>query len=431
VTGELPYIRAYVGFSTPTSGMYFTVGHPTLGQVGTVNQIGPDTVWTEITQYVRSWSFRIGASRGDQPTLRYDAGTCTIVLNDGDRRFDPDNLAGPYVVAGQTLLMPMVRVRIVATWAGMDYPLYYGLADNWVTDYDGPFWSTCTLTATDAFKVFAAEDRGAVALVGAGDDSGARIGRILDAYGWPAADRVLATGDTTLQSTTLAENMLAEMLLVQDSEQGSLFMDQQGRVDFQNRRAILTSSRSTTSQALFGDDPAGYGISGELPYLDVATTTPDETLVNSVDAAVAGGVEQQAVDAVSSSRYLTKSHTRDDLVMQTDADALQWAQSILYQFAQPRRRFSKIMFHRPRPDVESVMWPLLLGAQFADRITVRARPKGGGSPIEKDCFVRGIEMSGDSVTHDSAFVLQDADRYSFFVVGDPILGRVGYNAVAW
>jgi hypothetical protein len=40
-------------------------------------------------------------------------------------------------------------------------------------------------------------------------------------------------------------------------------------------------------------------------------------------------------------------------------------------------------------------------------------------------------MSGDSVTHNSAFVLQDADRYSFFTVGDPILGRVGYNAITY
>jgi len=427
----LPYTRVYVGFSTPTSGTYFTVGHPTLGQVGTVNQIGPDTVWTEITPYVRSWQFRIGASRGDQPTLRYDAGTCSIVLNDGDRRFDPDNLSGPYVVAGETLLKPMCRVRIVATWAGIDYPLYYGLADDWKGDADGKFWTMCTLTATDAFKVFAAEDRTAVAAVGTGENSGARITRILNAYGWPVADRSIATGDTTLQATTLGDNMMAEMLLVQDSEQGSLYMDRQGKVVFQNRNAMFTNPRTTTSQAIFGDDPAGYGISGELPYLDVEMATPDETLVNSVNASAAGGVEQHAVDSVSAARYLAKSHTRDDLLVQTDAVALQWAQAIVYQFSRPRRRFSRLTFHRPRPNVQTAMWPILLGAQFADRITVRSRPAGGGTRIEKDCFIRGIEMSGDSATHESAFVLQDADRYSFFTVGDPILGRVGMNAIAY
>lgn len=427
----LPTIRVYVGFSTPTSGSYFTVGHPTLGQIGTVNQIGPDTVWTEITAYLKSWSFRIGTTNGDDPTLRYDAGTCSIVLLDGDRRFDPDNLAGPYVVAGETLLKPDCRVRIVGTWNGIDYPLYYGLADDWKTDYDGPFWSTCTLTATDAFKSFAAEDRPAVVAVGAGDDSGARIGRILDAFGWPSADREVSSGDTHLQATTLDGNMLGEMQLVQDSEQGSLYMDRQGKVVYKNRRAVLTDSRSKTSQATFGDDPAGYLVSGELPYADVETTTPDSTMVNSVDATMVGGTLQHVEDSVSKTRYLPKSHTRADLIVQTDAIALQWAQSILYQFAQPRRRFSRLSFHRPTPEMESVMWPLLLGARFADRITVKRRPKGGGSPIQKDVFVRGIEMSSDGAMWDSAFVLQDADRYSFFVVGDPILGRVGYNAVAW
>lgn len=427
----LPTIRVYVGFSTPTSGTWFTVGHPTLGQVGTVNPVGPDTVWTEITPYLRSWSFRIGATNGDDPTLRYDAGTCSIVLNDGDRRFDPDNLAGPYVVAGATLLTPMVRVRIVATWNGQDYPLYYGLADDWKTDYDGPFWSTCTLTATDAFKVFQSENRTAVAAVGAGEDSGARISRILDAYGWPAADRVISVGDTHLQATTLDGNMLSEMQVAQDSELGSLYMDRQGRVVFRNRRIMFTDTRVTTSQATYGDDPAGYFSSGELPYADLETTTPDETLVNNVDATCVGGTLQHAEDTTSDSRYLSKTHTRDDLLVQTDAIALQWAQWILYQFSQPRRRFSKIMFKRPEPPLESVVWPILLGARFSDRITIRRRPKGGGAAIEKSCFIRGIEMSSEGTAWDSAFVLQDADRYSFFTVGDPILGRVGYNAIAY
>src|ERR1700754_4944443 len=119
--GELPYVRVYVGFASPTSGDYFTVGHPTLGRVG-LNPVGPDTVWTEITEHVRTWQFRVGSTKGDDPTLRFDAGTCTILLNDGDRRFDPENLDGPYVVAGESLLKPMCRVRIVATWAGIDYP---------------------------------------------------------------------------------------------------------------------------------------------------------------------------------------------------------------------------------------------------------------------------------------------------------------------
>lgn len=430
---DLPLVRLYVGFTSPTAGSVFTVGHPVLGRVG-LNQIGAEDTWTEIPQSsIRSWSVRLGSTKGDDPTLRYQDSTATIVLNDGDRRFDPDNLAGPYVSAGRSQVEPMRRVRLVATWAGIDYPLFYGHADDWKPDYDeSGNWTTCTLPATDAFKIFAAENRTAVAPVGAGEDSGARASRILDAYGWSADDRIISTGDTVLQSTTMAGNMQAELLLVQDTEGGEWYMDRQGQAVFRNRRAMLTSARSTTSQALFGDDPAGYAISGELPYSDVKPTTPDEVIVNSVDVSRVGGTEQHVEDAVSTGRYLTKSHSRDDLLMTTDAEALNWGQSILYQYAQPPRRFARIEFNRPAPAVEAVLWPVLLGAQFADRITVRARPAGGGSVIEKDCFIRGIEMSSpDTANWSSAFVLQGADRYSFFTVGHPTNGRVGLNAVAY
>lgn len=431
MAADLPELRVYIGFTSPSVGAVFTVGHPTLGQVGVV-QIGAEDTWVDVTQWVRSWSFRRGAGKGDDPTLRYDAGTCTVVFNDGDRRFDPENLAGPYVSAGRSQVEPMRRVKIVAVWAGVTYPLFYGLTDDFKPDYDGSFWTTCTMTATDATKVFAAQNRLAVTPVGASQDSGARIDEILDGIAWPAADRVIATGDTTLQATDLAGNTLAEMQLVQDTELGELYLDALGRVVFRNRKAILEATRSTTSQALFGDDPDGYAVSGELPYADAKLITSDEAMVNSVDVSRAGGTEQHVEDAVSTGRYLAKSHTRNDLLMETDADALNWGQSIIYQYGQPPRRFSRIEFHRPRPDVEDVLWPVLLGREFGDRVTVRTRPAGGGAVIEKDCFVRGIEMSSsDTENWETAFVLQGADRYSFFVVGDPILGRVGMNAIAF
>lgn len=424
----LPQIRVDVGFTTEGTGNVFTVGHPTLGQVGVV-PIGAPTIWTDVTDYVRSWSTRRGAGKGDDPTLRYDPGTCTVEFNDGDRRFDPSNLAGPYVSVGITEVEPMRRVRIRAVWNGVTYPIFYGYANDWVPSYQGNSWTYTTLTATDASKVFAAIDRDASLSAGAGEDSGARIGRILDAYGWSSTDRVIATGDTTLQATDLSGNMLAEMQLVQDTEQGDLYVDAQNRVVFRNRLAMLEDARSNTSQATFGD--GGYVATGEIPYADAIQSTPDDTLVNSISATRVGGAEQTAVDAVSVGRYLTKSHGRDDLIMQTDSIASQWANWIKYQFSTPVRRFARIEFNTPAPEAEGAFWPAMLGRDFGDRITVVRRPAGGGDPIERDCFVRGVEHQSDGAAWTSAFVLQGADRYSFFVVGDPILGRVGLNAVAY
>jgi hypothetical protein len=159
-------------------------------------------------------------------------------------------------------------------------------------------------------------------------------------------------------------------------------------------------------------------------------STPGDTLVNTVIASRAGGTEQTVSNAASVSRYTTKTHTRDDLLMQDDATALQWASALLYQYGTPARRFARLTFNTPSPQVEAVFWPALLGREFGDRITVIRRPAGGGT-ITRDCFVRGVEHESNGVEWTSAFVLQGADRFSFFRVGDPILGRVGFNAVGY
>jgi hypothetical protein len=424
----LPEVRVDVGFTAAGTGSVFTVGHPTLGQVGVV-PIGAPDIWTDVTPYVRSWSVRRGAGKGDAPTLRFDPGTCSIEFNDGDRRFDPENLLGPYVSAGVSQVEPMRRVRIRAVWNGITYPIFYGYADDWLPSYQGNSWTYTTLPATDATVLLADTSRGAIAPVGAGEDSGARVTRILDGYGWPAGDRVIAAGDTTLQATDLSGSLLSELQLVQDTEQGELYVDAQNRIVFRNRKAVLEETRSTTAQAVFGD--GGYAATGEIPYADAKPSTPGDTLVNQVSATRVGGVEQLVTDSISIARYGTKPHDRSDLLMQDDATALQWGQWLRYQYATPARRFARLEFLTPSPEVQSAFWPALLGREFGDRITVKRRPAGGGDPILRDCFVRGVEHSSDGAAWTSALILQSADRYSFFVVGDPILGRVGLNGVAY
>lgn len=424
----LPEVSVDIGFSSGSTDGVFTVGDSVLGQVGVV-QIGDPDTWTDVSQYVRRWSVKRGASKGDDPTLRFDPGTCSIEFNDGDRRFDPENLAGPYVSAGVTQVEPMRRVRIRATWNGVTYPIFYGYADDWKPSYQGNSWTYTTVTATDANKLFAAVDRGAVAPVGAGENAGVRVTRILNAYGWPTALRSISGGDTTLQATDLSGNMLGELQLVQDTEQGQFWVSAGGKATWRNRRHILTFFKSAISQATFGD--GGYADTGEIPYADAIQSTPDDTLVNTISASCVGGTEQTVVDSVSAARYLPKTHTRNDLLMETDDGALQWAQWIKYQYATPARRFARLEFNTPAPHVEDAYWPAMLNRDLSDRITAIRRPAGGGDPIDRDCFVRGIEHSSDGAEWTTAFVLTGADRYSFFVVGDPVYGRVGMNAVAY
>jgi hypothetical protein len=568
----LPTVRVEVGLAGPDIGAVFVIGDPLRGRVG-VDAIGGE-VWTDITPYVRNWSVRLGASEGNAPTRRYGPGTATITLNDGDRRFDPDNLAGPYVSAGLTQILPMVRVRITGEWAGVAYPIWQGFADDWVPEYVGNDWTYCTLTATDATKVWATEKRPGAASGGGGETTGARITRILNSVSWPIEDRVIDPGITTVQVTDLSGQALAELQLTQDTELGEFFVDQLGRAVFQDRQSVLNRAASAASQATFGD--AGYvptpsydfedGITGftttsnasvattatafngtgaleltvvgspvqayvraarfpvtpghryqvtmwvrrpvagnvvcaidwqdaggtylsggtypvtalsagvwtqitdtatapagaatmtwgptlsgspatgtllqlddvlltdldnELPYADVARTSPDETMANRVSITRVGGAVQTAEDLAAQARFLIKDFDRSDLTMQTDAVALNYAKQVLFRYKDPTRRFARLMFLTPTPQDEGVIWPQRLGRYFGDRITVVRRPAGGGDPITGDCFIRGFEHESNGESWTSAFVLEAADKSSYFTIGHPTRGRVGVTPIAF
>lgn len=421
-----PTLIVEVGFSGPETGEYLHLDDEARGLLDT-GILAPDSLWTDVTAWVSSVSTRRGATRADGPILRYEAGTATIVLRNEDRRFDPTWLAGPYVSGGVSQVEPMRAVRIRATWGGTTYPVWQGYADEWRVGYEGPTASEVVLTCSDAFAVFTSYDRGAVAAVGAGEDTGARIDRILDSIGWSATDRVIATGDSTVQETTLAANTLTELLLTADTELGEFYMDARGRAVFRNRLALFTDTRSATAQGVFGD--AGDGI--ELPYEDLVLSYDAQSIYNLVSIARTGGAAQTAEDAASRTAYLTRTYQRTDLLLETDAEALDYAGYLIHQVGQPELRVASMSL-LPRRDGD-LLWPQALGREIGDRVTAIRRPPGGGDPIERDVFVRGVEheISDSGAQWRTKLVFQSATRLSFLVLDDPILGVLDENALAY
>lgn len=432
-----------IGFSGPGTGLALHLDDVARGLLDT-NTLAADDLLTDITEFVRDISLQRGSSRVEGPVVRYEAGTATATLKNDDRRFDPTNLSGPYVSAGATEVEPMRPVRFRATWAGVTYDLWRGYVDNWALGYwKKRNYSEVVLTATDGFKVLSDADRAAGSPVGGGEDSGARVHRILDSTDWETADRVIATGDTTLQATTLAGSALTELFLVADTEVGELYVDAAGRVVFRNRHALVTDERSNTSQAIFGDDPDTvayvdayeddysdiYGVpTYELRYYDVTVEYDAEQLFNDVRIARTGGTQQTAQDATSRTKYLTHSYERTDLLMESDGVALDYANFILQQTKDPELRFSTLVI-RPHRDPDN-LFPQVLGREIGDRITIKLQPPGGGT-ITRDVFVRGIRHEIHLDWWETTWTLQAATMWAFLVLDNATLGTLDENALAY
>ncbi len=384
-------------------------------------------VWTDVTSYLTTpLSTTRGSNRVQSPIVRYQAGTATIRLKNGDRRFDPTNLAGPHVSGGKSQVTPMRPVRVRATWNSTTYPLVQGFADMWEVEWSRPNYSVTTVPITDGFKVLANRRRPAVAAVGAGETTGARVTRILNSAGWSATDRVIATGNSTVQATTLEGDALSELQAVADSEIGELYMDAQGRVVFRNRHALIMESRSNTVQVVLGDPPTS-----KAPY-DLKLSTDDATWWNEIRAQRVGGVEQLVSDASSIAEFqYARTFPATNLLLEDDSIVANYAQWILFVSKDHEVRFDSIRIHaHADPDV---LFPQVLGREIGDRIQIVYRPPGGGASIVRDAFIRGIAHQVDQVTWYTTWTLQSATKYgSFLVLDHPVLGMLDSgNALAY
>ncbi|HEV8653265.1 MAG TPA: hypothetical protein VG276_28700 [Actinomycetes bacterium] len=421
----VPTVRLEVAFTADASlGDLLHLDDATRGKLDTGTLSGGAEFLTIPANDLRSFTTKRGATRVESPVIRYEAGTLSAVLKDASRNYDPDNLAGPYVSAGITQVTPGRAVRVIAEHASIAYDLWRGSADNWEHDYFPPSYAEVTLTATDGFGVLGQADRTAVGAAGANEDTGARISRILDSAAWPALDRDIATGDSLLAATTLEGNALSELYAAADAEVGELYMDPQGRVYFRNRLALLTDARSNTVQATFSA-PVG----ADLPFQVAPPAYDREQLANTAIIARDGGAEQTSTDTTSKNTYGPATFRRTDLPLPDDTAALDYAGYIVALGKDPERRFAELVLWPEK--APATLYPHALGRRIGDRIAISLQPPGGGTPITRECFIRGITHSMQAAWWETRWTLQSATRYSFLLLDHATLGKLDQNALSY
>lgn len=362
----------------------------------------------DISPYIQSLTINRG--RSDQFSS-FRAGTCTIVLNNNDRRFDPINEDSPYwdITTNKSGVTPRRRVEILSGSTA----LFTGRITDIDIAYDFDL-STCTITASDDFVLLANAFTGTASTPTA-ELSGARISRILDLpeIDFPAATRSIDTGVAVLGNYQIDENTNAAGYLarVAEAEQGLFFVKADGTLRFTDR----VSSSFASPVATFSDDGT------DISYQGLATIYGQEFLYNRVQATTETGTVQAADDTASQTEFGISTLSLDNLLLENDAAALTLAEELLDLYKQPEYRFDDL-----RLLVSAMSSPnrtLVLGLEMGSVITVK-RTFSTGSPavVEQDYAVERITHQILPDRHTVTLGLYVADLVFPFVLNDTTFG---------
>jgi hypothetical protein len=252
-----------------------------------------------------------------------------------------------------------------------------------------------------------------------GERSGDRIDRVLDEIGWPSALRSIPTGET-VQGPYLAdgETALAHIRKLEASEQGGFFVAGDGAATLVERQAVLLA----TSTATLSDDGS------DVPYfgIEVDGNTVD-AIRNEVEASYGGG-SRNAKDETSIDAYGPGRDSVDASTIESAALATELARYRVRLGKDPQTRIPQvIVLPRRRP---AAAFPVVLGAELMDRVTVERTPQDVGTAFSKIVTVQGVEHSSSphgqwETTLYCSPAPQNYTEAPYLVVGDATYGKIG------
>ena len=320
----VPTINAVINFSTgPSFAQAMILGTGILD----TNILGDSaSIIVDVSDQINY----IQTSRGRNALAdQFQTGQLTLRIVDQNGNFNPSNPSGPYF----QLLTPMKKVQISATYGATTYSIFSGFITSYVNTQpkDATEVAYTTIQAVDAFRLVQNAQISTVAGATAGDLSGTRINQILDQIDWPATMRDIDAGLTTMQADPgTARTSLSALETVATSEYGSLYVNTDGEFVFQDRSVTAGSIGGTVTT--FNDDGTG------IPYANANWKLDDDLIFNSAQISRAGGSPQTAINQPSIDKYFIHSYNLQDLLMQTDAVALDYARAYVASRAETQVR---------------------------------------------------------------------------------------------
>ena len=400
--------------SGATFGYPFTIGDAKNGIIG-VSQLASSTVpepIVDLTPYVRQ--ITINRGRNLQRDT-YEAGSAVVRVYDPDGAWNPQNPASPYY----PYLTPLRKVRISATTATTQKFLFSGYTTEYRYYYDqAENMGYVDIYVSDAFRLFQLSQVTSVSGATAGQDTGARIGKILDSISFPASMRTLATGNSLcIADPGTNRTSLAALKNAEFSEQGAFYIDGSGNAIFKNRNTVVSSIAAT---------PIEFNQTTGIPYRNLVFAFDDKLIINQSQMTRYGGTMQTAENTASVTKYFAHGYNQTDLVIDTDANALNIARTYVATRAETTIRIDAMTV-----DLLDTAVPTdtMIGLDYFTNCKI-TNVQPDGSTIVKTLQVQGLSWSitpnSMQVTVTTLEPITDG-----FVIGSTERGIIGVSAMTY
>jgi hypothetical protein len=410
----VPVVNAYINFSTGPAFAQAMILDTGLLDVNILEDSA--AIIVDVSDQINF----IQTTRGRNPLFdQFQTGQLTLRIVDQNGDFNPTNPSSPYY----TFLTPMKKVQITATYSSVTYPIFSGFITSYVNTQpkDATEVAYTTIQAVDAFRLASNAQITTVAGASAGDLSGTRINQILDEIDWPATMRDIDAGLTTLQNDPgTLRTSLGAMQTVASSEYGALYVDANGEFVFQDRAVTAGSIGGTVTT--FNDNGTG------IAYANANWKLDDTLIFNSSTVTRTGGTPQTAINQASIDKYFIHSYQIQDLLMQTDAVALDYAQAYTASRAETSVRCDSIELDLYTPNYNAGIIAAL-ELDFFDPIRV-VTTQPGGSTLDKTLQIFGVQ---NVITPNSFRVIFTTLEpvIDALILNNNIYGTLDYNVLSY
>jgi hypothetical protein len=233
--------------------------------------------------------------------------------------------------------------------------------------------------------------------------------------------RDVDAGLTTVQADPgTNRTALQAMTTIENSEYGALYVDASGSFVFQDRSVTVSSIGATPT--LFADDGTG------IYYKDATWILNDVLVFNKATVSRTGGSPQVATNQASIDKYFLHSYFLNDLMMQTDAVALDYALAYVASRAETSIRVDSITLDLYTPNYNTGILASL-ELDFFDPITVKTT-QPGGSVIEKTLQIFGVSLNITPNSWKTTFTTLEP-IIDGFIIGNVDYGVLGQNVLSY